>query len=180
MLYRIKREQKGFTLIELLIGLVITGILASLIAGLTLQLYSGNAMSTNRMTAVKQVESVIFYISRSTQQAQQVILLNSSGGVIAPVNNIVNFNLVTGDKLKIVFSDWDTATTTTTVYTVSTGSMSQVINLGQPSAVAQHLTTASGSWNSETRTLSMNVIATVSGYRTATETRTFTIIPRPA
>lgn len=65
-------NQRGFTLIEVIVAIAITSIIAGSITATITQVYDSNARSATHMTAIKQVENAIHYISRDAQMAQIV------------------------------------------------------------------------------------------------------------
>lgn len=83
-------NQGGFTLIELLVVCAIAGIIASAVTTAICQTFSGSARNTSHMTAVKQVENAIHWLSRDVQMSQTV---QPSGG--------------SGFPLSLTWTEWD-------------------------------------------------------------------------
>ena len=69
---KLKKGEKGFTMVELLIAILLTGIVATAITGTILYVLNVNFSTANRMTAVRQVRNVGFWISPDVQMAQCV------------------------------------------------------------------------------------------------------------
>jgi len=69
---KLNRNQKGFTLIELLITILLTGIVATAITGTILYVFNVNFSTANRMSAVRQVRNVGFWVSPDFQMARDV------------------------------------------------------------------------------------------------------------
>jgi len=80
---KLKKGEKGFTLIELIIAILITGIVASAITGTILYALNVNFSTANRMTAVRQVRNVGFWVSPDVQMARCVYPGGSSGFPLA-------------------------------------------------------------------------------------------------
>ena len=76
---KLKKGEKGFTLVELLIAMLLTGIVATAITGTILYVLNVNFSTANRMTAVRQVRNVGFWVSPDFQMAQGVEPGGSSG-----------------------------------------------------------------------------------------------------
>ncbi len=75
MFHRLKsihKNQKGFTLIELIVAIAITALIIGVIAMSIFQVFTVNALSSNHMKAVRQVQTVGNWISRDTLMAQSV------------------------------------------------------------------------------------------------------------
>lgn len=85
-------QEKGFTLLELLISFLLVSIVTSSITALTMWIINSQADSTARITADRQVENSILWLSRDIKQAQQVIPGASAGF-----------------PLQLVWKDWGSA-----------------------------------------------------------------------
>jgi len=66
------KEQRGFTLVGLLVALAITGLIAGGITTAISQVFIFNMRITAHMTAIKQVESAVHWISRDAQMAKTI------------------------------------------------------------------------------------------------------------
>jgi len=69
---KLKKDEKGFTFIELLIAILLTGIVASAVTGTILYVFNVNFSTANRMTAVRQVRNVGFWVTPDFQMARDV------------------------------------------------------------------------------------------------------------
>lgn len=67
------KNQKGFTAIELLLALAITGVVSTGIAGSIFQVFEMNALTSNRVIAITEVENAGYWIRRDANMAQSVI-----------------------------------------------------------------------------------------------------------
>jgi len=158
----IDRNQKGFTLVELLIALAITAIIAGGVTTAIFQVFTGNARTSNHMTAVRQVQEAGYWVSHDTQMAQSV---NATGAA--------------GFPLVLSWVKWD-GTADNVTYTLTSDQLvrTEKVGAGQPvsTVVAKYITQASCSGR-----LSFNVTATVgpSGSQQASETRVYEVVPRP-
>jgi hypothetical protein len=152
------------------VALAVTGLIASAATTAIFQVVSVNAGSVAHMTAVKQVENAVYHISRDAQMAQSVTTAGSS----FPLN--------------LAWVEWNN-TTHQVSYSIQNGTLQRSENttiVGQlpqtaVTPAAQYINTGSTSctWDSVHRVLIVNITVSVGGFRPATETRTFQIIPRP-
>ena len=72
----INKNQRGFTLLEMLLALLIGAIITSGITVAIFQVVFGSARTNNHMTAVRQVQSAGYWVSRDVQMAQpQTVVL---------------------------------------------------------------------------------------------------------
>jgi prepilin-type N-terminal cleavage/methylation domain-containing protein len=155
------RSQKGFTLIEILVAIPIIGIIGVAVGMAISQVFIVDEMSVNRETVVKQVENAVEYISRDAQQAQ-----------------VTGAN---GSNINFQWTDWTNNNSLAVSYTLNNDSLQRIeaINNGQPltTIIAKYITgfnctTSSG-------VLNITITATVDGFKSASETRTFQVKPRP-
>jgi prepilin-type N-terminal cleavage/methylation domain-containing protein len=184
-------RQRGFTLIELLVAVAITAVLATGVAGALGQLSNGNATTTSRQMAINQVQSAINQISIDAQMAQKITVEDSAGNIkpVDAVSKTVTLDLVAAEKIVIDWAEWD-ATRNTVMFTRSAdGTLTRtktVVPPGQSALpgiqtiIAKYISTLSGTWNTNLKTLTINIVATAGDAKPASEARTFQIIPRPA
>ena len=99
---KLKKGEKGFTLVELLIAMLLTGIVATAITGTILYVLNVNFSTANRMTAVRQVRNVGFWISPDVQMARNV----DPGGESSDF------------PLTLTWTDWATNDTHEVIYTL--------------------------------------------------------------
>ena len=66
------KNQMGFTLIEMIIVLAIAGIVIGATTMVIFQVINGSSHTSNHMTAVRQVQSAGYWVSRDTQMAKTV------------------------------------------------------------------------------------------------------------
>ncbi len=69
---KLHKDQKGITLIELVIVIAITGIITAGITMTIFQVFNMNTRTSNRMTAVSQVQHAGKLVSEDILQAQNV------------------------------------------------------------------------------------------------------------
>ena len=171
---RICKDRRGFTLVELLIVIAIAALVGVGVVALVFQVFGANAGSTNRMTAVKEVENAVHWITRDAQAAQvdyvadqpespfPVTLTWTNSHDSPATENNVTYSVTAAGELRRAYSQ----------------------DGGPPSTavVARHLDTASTNWSyvlSE-HALTFQVTSTVAGLRTASETRSFQVGVRAA
>ena len=166
---RLKKGEKGFTLIELLIVIAITGLITGAITMTIVQVFNMNTRTSNRMSAVRQVQQAGFWVSPDVQMAQSV---NATGGSSFPLTltwtewetnylHAVNYTLEdmpSGELKKLQREHYiDSALDSTTI-------VAEYIDPDQTSCV----------WDGEV--LTFNVTATVGE---ESETRVYEVKPRP-
>lgn len=162
----IDSNQSGFTLIEMIIVIAITGIIAGGIAAAVFQIFDVNGRSVVHMTAVKEVEDAAHWIIRDAQMAQNV-----------------NLTAPGGFPLTLTWVEWDNTRNDVT-YSLQNGELqrSHSIN-GEPptvTAVIRHINSDPQMTNVRfsTGVLTFKITATISGFRSASESRSFEVIPR--
>lgn len=97
---KLKKGERGFTLIELLITILLAGIVTAAVTGTTLYVLNVNAGTANRMTAVRQVRNVGFWISPDVQMAQCVEPDVSPGFPLT----LTWTDLATNDTHKVIYT----------------------------------------------------------------------------
>jgi large repetitive protein len=163
---KINKNQTGFSLIEVLVSLAITSILGAIITGSIFQLFSVNLTSNAHMTAIKEVENAVYWISNDSRMAQGVNTNNSSGF-----------------PLTLTWIDWNGNSASAT-YSIANNQLqrSYSANGGQPTStvVVAHVDSSQTNCTITSGTFSFNIASTLGDYRSENETRSFNIIPRCA
>lgn len=158
----VKRRQSGFTLIETIIALTIAVIVVTAVTITAFQVINGSARSNNHMTAVREVQNAGYWVSRDVQMAQIVTLGASSGfpltlewteQFIGNVTHTITYTLVDGELRRI--------------YSENNGESTEA-------TVAEFICSC------KFEGFTFTVTATVGeGLQVGTETREYSIIPRP-
>jgi len=156
------RNQQGITLVELLIAIGIAAIIAGAVTTVTYQIWANDAHAKAQMTAIKQVENALHYISRDIQMAQ-----------------VIQTDALAADEvLRLTWVDWDNNTYQVS-YTLSDGNLTRDYSAGNHTIVAQDVTSFSVSpipYSGDEVTVS--ITSTVEGAKPASETRIVEAIPR--
>jgi prepilin-type N-terminal cleavage/methylation domain-containing protein len=162
---RMSDRHSAFTLIELLIGMVVVAMLIGLIASAINQTAMINAGSGARTKAIRELDVSIDTLRRDIQMAQQVN---------APPNS--------GFPLNLSWKEWDNTAYVIT-YRLDGSLLKREVEVnGSPSEdkvlasdisliKIDNLPYSSGS-------LSISVTSTVGGFKPASESRTFRVLPR--
>ena len=162
----INRNQRGFTLIELLVTIAITAILSSGVTMTVFQLFNSNTRSTAHMSAIKQVESAVHWVSLDTQMSQIVDADPSEPNAV----------------LKLQWTEWDNTVNDVT-YTLTGGELKRKHNTQVPGSetevsIAQHITDDTNfTFDSGSSVLTFVIKASL-GTPAITETRKGEIKPR--
>jgi prepilin-type N-terminal cleavage/methylation domain-containing protein len=159
----IRKQQGGYTLIEILVALAIAGLLATGILTSITQLFTVNASSNARMTAIKQIELAVDRIRMDMQMAQEIYDSD-------PDNPDV--------FLVLKWKEWDN-TLNEVKYSINTAShqLNRQPSQGALNAVARNIESVqtseliSGNWR-------VIITANVEGFKSAVESRTFEVQPR--
>ncbi|HUV56563.1 MAG TPA: prepilin-type N-terminal cleavage/methylation domain-containing protein [Dehalococcoidales bacterium] len=153
------KEQRGFMLVELLVALAITGLIAGGITTAISQVFIFNMRSSAHMTAIKQVESVVHWISRDAQMAKTITADPGD----------------TGFPLSLTWTDYgEGGAPQTVIYTIDSAGLWRDFN-GQTMRVAQYIDPATNCQLSPNK-FTFAVTATV-GIKS--ETRVCEVMPRP-
>ena len=172
---RVCKARKGFTLVELLIVIAIAALVGAGIVALVFQVFGANAGSTNRMTAVKEVENAVHWITRDAQMAQKIgdPAVDFAGDIaLGPFPIILTWK-----------DSYDSPDTLNRVeYSLTAGKLQRAYSKdGVPQGtgvVARHMASTNWSYSSLEHALTFQVTATVVGLRTASETRSFQVVVR--
>ena len=161
------KNQKGFTLIEIVIALGIFGLVITAASGTIAQVIQ-SSRSTEHMTALRQVQTAGYWVSKDGIQAQNIT--------------------TQGYFLYVGWTDWDDSDPREIVYSLQampSGALKQLqreesVN-GMPTAttiVGRYINPEQTScvWDPDTKTLTFIVTATMNQQ---TETRTYQVQPRP-
>jgi len=172
-LSRVQKHQRGFTIIEVLIAIAIAGIVGGGVITAVFQVMTTSLDNSARMTAIKEIENSIRWITDDALMAQTISSLGPSGF-----------------PLTLSWVEWDMASsqhiTHSVVYDLQGAEFTQraSVNGGPPvtTVLIHHLDvdTLMTNCNFFSGVLTVKMTATVQGYRTAAETRTFRIYPRSA
>lgn len=168
----IHNNQKGFTMIEVVLAIALTGIITGGITMSIFQVFTGNARTSNHMTAVRQVQNAGYWISHDAQMAQSV----------EPADPDPD-----GFPLVLTWTEWD-GTVNEVTYTLVGDELqrSHSIDGGAPNQaiVAEYVdsdpTKTNCDWDADKHKLKLTVTATLgTGSQEASETRVYEITPRP-
>jgi len=170
----IKRNQKGFTLIELVIAIPIIAIVGLAASAALIQVIQSTQTSAH-MTALRQVQTAGYWVSRDALQAQEEPDVTPPTGflsltwtdseddevhqVIYSLPDMPSGTLKKFQRQEIVTDGGAPVSDTTTL-------VSQYIDSSQTSCT----------WDEDTKMLTFTVTATMEG---EIETRTYEVQPRP-
>jgi len=173
----IHKNQQGFTLIELIVAIAITALIIGVIVMSIFQVFTVNALSSNHMKAVRQVQNAGYWISRDTLMAQDVSPFPDADGFPLDVS-----------WQEFGTEDVGDATLHEVTYTLLVNGdlkRSHSVDGGGPSeiVVAQYIESALTScvWDDDADKLTLTVTATVGTWpQVETEARVYEIVPRPS
>ena len=160
----IHRSQRGITLVELMIVIALAGIVTAGITMTFAHVFSGSTRTSNHMTAVRQVQSAGYWVSRDALQAQDV----------DTVSEFVKLTWIDFDETKTEFTYTITADSklrrSVKITPDGEGTTETV------SFVAQYIDPDETSCIWDGGMLAFTVTATVGGQ---SETRVYDVTPRP-
>jgi len=161
------KGQRGFTLIELLIVIMITGIVGGVVVGAIYQVFSVSARNTTRMTALKQVEYAVRWI---TPDAQMALSDNVTG------------NLTDVNGLELVWVERDGTTWNEVTYRIQDGKLLRIHSqngaLQSTKVVARNIDPDQTSSSFADGTISFTVTSAIGGYKPESITRSFNVTLR--
>ncbi len=159
-------KQRGFTLLEIVIALAITGTLASGITMTISQIFTSNARDSARMTAIQDVQSAVYWLSRDVQIAQNT-----------PDS---------GFPLQLRWVEWETNDSYEVTYRINNGQFLRALSVNGGTAtetiVANHIDsdTSKTDCSFSGHTLTFLITASVPyGSKIASETRVVEVLARP-
>jgi prepilin-type N-terminal cleavage/methylation domain-containing protein len=157
-------RQQGFTLVEVILVLGVLLILVVVITMSIAQVLTLNSNSTAHMTAVKEVENAVHYLTRDAQMAQQVT-------VSAPP----------GFPLKMSWTEWD-SNHIEVIYRIDGNQLirSRIVNCHSPEemVIIAHVDAGTSSCSITNRQITFRIGSGITGFKRQSETRTFTIVRR--
>lgn len=157
------KNQFGYTLMELVIAIGIIGIVSGVVTMTIYQVFAGNAGSYTHMTAVKEVQSAVYWISLDTKMAQTV--------------------QTTSDDfpLQLDWEEWD-STTKRVIYTINGEDLERTVYIDGTEdsnrVIASHIDSGSASVVYADDKLTLTITASLTGFRSASETRVVEILLR--
>jgi large repetitive protein len=162
------RSQKGFTLIELIIAFGVTAIISGGVTVAINQLFTGNSRTTAHMTAVKEVENAVHWLTNDSETAQSIMMPNSG-----------NF------PLTFKWVDWNNNESIDVTYHITDGHLMRSYSVDETeqsdTVIVAHYNAAESSYTCDANIFSFTITSTVgSGSTSESETRLFSINPRCA
>ena len=170
----INKGQKGFTLIELALAMVIGGMIAASVTMTMFQIVDSSGRTSNHMTAVRQVQSAGYWVSRDAQMIQQAPVITESGGEL--------------ESITFDWTDWE-GNVFQVIYTfedMSAGGLKELQRAEHENSstkttvVAEFIDIENTSCVYTDGTLTFTVTVQVgAGSAAQIETRTYEVLPRP-
>jgi prepilin-type N-terminal cleavage/methylation domain-containing protein len=157
-------RQQGMTLVELLVALAVTGILVTGISVSISQVFSVNAASKARMLAVKEIEVAIDSIRPDILSGHQILTSDPDPNVF----------------LVSKWTEWDAPVAYDVKYywDPTTNQLSRLPSEGTLNVFAKDIASRPVVTRLDNGNWSITIEATIQGYKSATETRTFEVKPR--
>jgi len=163
------REQGGLTLVELMIAIALVGIVTAGITTTISHVFAGSTRTSNHMTAVRQVQSAGYWVSRDALQAREV-------DTDSEFLKLTWTEIQTGYEYEVTYCLID-------MPSGDLKSLRRSVKITPPgesstttvSLVAQHIDRYRTSCEPEDKTLIFTVTATVGGQ---TESRVYRVTPR--
>jgi prepilin-type N-terminal cleavage/methylation domain-containing protein len=174
-----RKGQKGFTLIELAIAMVIGSIIAGAVTMTIFQIVESSGRTSNHMTALRQVQSSGYWVSRDAQMIQQEpVIVNDVDGEL--------------QSITLDWTDWD-GNVFQVVYTLedmSAGTLKELKRVEDKDTgsgtttdtkiVAEFIDPANTSCEYDDGRFTFTVTVQVgAGPAAQIETRVYEVIPRP-
>jgi prepilin-type N-terminal cleavage/methylation domain-containing protein len=165
-----KTGERGFTLIELLVAIAITAIVGSTITIAITQVFSVSIADKNRMEAVKQVENAIHYLNRDAQMASSIVPTSNDFPLVLTWNEWnVTENDLSGPQHQVIYSIISNKLKREEII----GTNPVTTNI-----IANYISDASNCSFTDP-VLTVNLTASVGGYKPVSETRSLEIKSRP-
>jgi len=167
---KMNNRQRGFTLVEIIIAMGIASIILSAIGYSVVQLFNMNTRNTLYMTAVRQVQTAGYWLTRDTvmASADNIFVLNTDP---AKPQLILNWR-----------SDPNTLHQTIYTYDAATGILWRAADSGGDDRIAEHLTTMTFTQTADagiTDSIDFGIVATVTVRNiSGTEARNYSASPR--
>jgi prepilin-type N-terminal cleavage/methylation domain-containing protein len=187
-----RHSQKGFTIVELIIAIAIIGLITPMLVSMLSQLSTSNSVITHRQIAINEIQNAIDRVSEDIFTAQSIVIKNSSGSQKSPdpITKMIALDLAgAADTLTMSYMEWNN-TLHTVEYKLDNGGTltryNSILVSGQTTPtqsqtlIARSISTCAGTWDTNLKTMTLNVVATVGENHPRSESRTVQINPRPA